>query len=143
MESPLKLGLTSSSGTWERPSVHILRISESSSRIVTRPGENRYSCATGPMFEGVPLGRHRPLLLSGILSRPRSPRTAAIRSSRIAAYLGLRGTPKPNMPPAAEGPGGGPATVDFGGGGGGAGAHTPDQSGNCFSASQSTLGPPA
>jgi hypothetical protein len=42
MESPLKLGLTSSSGR-ERPSVHILRISESSSRIVTRPGENGYS----------------------------------------------------------------------------------------------------
>src|ERR1700679_2168194 len=127
MESPLKLGLTSSSGTWGRPSVHILRISESSSRIVTRPGENRYSWATGPMLDGVPLGRQRPLLLRGILSRPRSPRTAAMRSSRIAAYLGFSGTPKPNTPPAAEG----------------SGAHTPDQSGNCFSASQLVLGPPA
>jgi hypothetical protein len=57
------------------------------------------------MLEGVPLGKQRPLLLSGILSRPRSPRTAAMRSSRSAAYLGRSGTPYPNITPAPGGAG--------------------------------------
>src|SRR5271170_1162398 len=131
MESPLKLGLETSSGTCGRPSVHILRISEFSRRIVTRPGENKYSCPTGPMFAGVPFGRQRPLLLRGILSRPLSPRTAAMRSSRIAAYLGFNGTSAPNTKPA--GPPGAPGEPL---GAGRLGAHTPDQSGNRLIESQ-------
>src|ERR1700691_2982407 len=128
MESPLTLGFTRSSGTCGRPSVHILRISEFSSRIVTRPGENRYSCATGPIFAGVPLGRHRPLLLSGILSLPLSPRTAAMRSSRIAAYLGFNGTSPPNTKPVPD--------AGVRGSDGRLGAQTPDQSGNRLMESQ-------
>src|ERR1700722_1906166 len=82
------------------------------------------------MFAGVPLGRHRPLLLSGILSRPLSPRTAAIRSSRIAAYLGFSGTSAPNTKPAP------PPAAPLGGAAGRLGAHTPDQSGNPLIESQ-------
>src|ERR1700734_2665651 len=129
MESPLKLGFTWSSGTCGRPSVQILRISEFSRRIVTRPGENRYSCATGPIFAGVPFGRQRPLLLSGILSLPFSPRTAAMRSSRISAYLGFSGTSAPNTKFAAPG---GPLDAVAGR----LGAQTPDQSGNRLMESQ-------
>src|SRR6266436_653632 len=129
MESPLKLGFTRSSGTCGRPSVHILRISEFSRRIVTRPGEYRYSCETGPIFAGVPFGRHRPLLLRGILSLPLSPRTAAMRSSRICAYLGFSGTSAPNtrLAPPIGAPG---APLDAVAGR--LGAQTPDQSGNCL-----------
>src|SRR5580700_7602363 len=128
IESPLKLGLTNSSGTCARPSVHILRISEFSRRIVTRPGENRYSCATGPIFAGVPFGRQSPLLLSGILSLPLSPRTAAMRSSRIAAYLGFSGTSAPNTKLVDPTPGAPAEPLDAADGR--LGAQTPDQSGN-------------
>src|SRR5580692_1587972 len=82
------------------------------------------------MFAGVPLGRHRPLLLSGILSRPRSPRTAAMRSSRIAAYLGFSGTSAPNTKPPP------PPAALLGGAAGRLGAQTPDQSGNPLIESQ-------
>src|SRR5580692_9178884 len=132
MESPLKLGFTRSSGTCGRPSVHILRISEFSRRIVTRPGENRYSCPTGPIFAGVPFGRQSPLLLRGILSLPLSPRTAAMRSSRIAAYLGFSGTSAPNTKLAPPGAPAEPRDAADGR----LGAQTPDQSGNRLIESQ-------
>src|SRR5580692_7790299 len=85
------------------------------------------------MFAGVPLGRHRPLLLSGILSLPLSPRTAAMRSSGIAAYLGFSGTSAPNTKLVAPP---GPPAKPLDAADGRLGAQTPDQSGNRLIESQ-------